>query len=298
MKLKTLLLLLFVSTSISSFAVNDSLCSCLKYYYLDKEDSVNTPILAEAINEKLYLRYSAFELLGNRTLYDSLIIEELETLQRECTKIGYTFNESNNDEQESIWDNPAFIKIFGIIFVIILSGIIKVIITNKKKKTGDKLQKLLNLAGKVPIDKIEDKLVDTFEVSSYEGFWQNFSKGGDEYQMRLSIFNTNLSLNTNEKSAKIHFKDITFINYSTHSRGRYGAVIDTYLELYFDDENLVFSTLAENMSANDKTMLSNQLAKVRINKSNAKLLGQRSGIEFKTVLEITLKKLVDGTKED
>jgi hypothetical protein len=45
-------------------------------------------------------------------------------------------------------------------------------------------------------------------------------------------------------------------------------------------------------------MLTNQLAKVRINKSNAKLLEQRTGIEFKKVLEITLKKLVDGTKED
>ena len=122
------------------------------------------------------------------------------------------------------------------------------------------------------------------------------SKGGDEDQMMLSIFNTNLSLNTKEKSVKIYFKDITLINYSTHSRGRYEAIIDTSLELYFDDENLVFSTSAENMSANDKTMLSNQLAKVRINKSNAKLLGQRTGIEFKTVLESTLKKLVDGTK--
>jgi hypothetical protein len=297
MKLKTLLLLLFVSTSISSFAVNDSLCSCLQYYYLDQKDSVNNSILVDSINEKLYLRHSVFELMDT-TFYKSVFIEEIETLQRECTKIGYTFNESDNEEQESIEDSPALKKILGIIFFIILSGIIKVIITNKKKKAGDKLQKLLNLAGKVPIDKIEDKLVDTFEVSSYEGFWQNFSKGGDEYQMRLSIFNTNLSLNTNEKSAKIHFKDITFINFSTHSRGRYGGVIDTYLELYFDDENLVFSTSAENMSANDKTMLSNQLAKVRINKSNAKLLGQRSGIEFKTVLEITLKKLVDGTKED
>jgi len=59
-----------------------------------------------------------------------------------------------------------------------------------------------------------------------------------------------------------------------------------------------FSTSAENISANVKTMLTNQLAKVRINKSNAKLLEQRTGIEFKKVLEITLKKLVDGTKED
>ena len=91
---------------------------------------------------------------------------------------------------------------------------------------------------------------------------------------------------------------ITLINYSTHSRGRYEAITDTYLELYFDDENLVFSTSPENISANDKTMLANQLAKIRINKSNAKLLGQRTGIEFKTVLESTLTKLVDGTKED
>ena len=36
MKLKTALLLLFVSISISSFAVSDSLCSCLQYYYLDQ----------------------------------------------------------------------------------------------------------------------------------------------------------------------------------------------------------------------------------------------------------------------
>ena len=45
-------------------------------------------------------------------------------------------------------------------------------------------------------------------------------------------------------------------------------------------------------------MLTNQLTKIRINKNNAKLLGQRTGVEFKTVLESTTTKLVDGNKED
>jgi hypothetical protein len=33
-------------------------------------------------------------------------------------------------------------------------------------------------------------------------------------------------------------------------------------------------------------------------KKNALLIGQLTGIEFKTLLESTLTKLVDGTKED
>ena len=51
------------------------------------------------------------------------------------------------------------------------------------------------------------------------------------------------------------------------------------------------------MSANDKTMLTNQLAKIRINKTMQNLRATK-GIEFKTLLESTLTKLVDGTKED
>lgn len=308
-KLKTIILLLFISTSISSFAVNDSLCSCLQYIaQVDKDDSICRAMVTDSIYDRVFARYDDVSTLKDTSLFLKMWHEEYDTLRNECAKIGYNMNASqnddqessgiNNDDQESIWDKPAFIKIFGIILCVFMAGIIKEIIANKRKKLGHKLQKLINLAGRVPIDKIEDQLVDTFEISTYDGFWQNFSKGGDEDQMRLSIFNTNLSLNTNEKSAKIYFKDITLINYSTHSRGRYEAITDTYLELYFDDEKLVFSTSAENISANDKTMLANQLAKIRINKSNAKLLGQRTGIEFKTVLESTLTKLVDGTKED
>lgn len=203
MKLKTALLLLFVSISISSFAVSDSLCSCLQYYYLDQKDSVNNSILEDSINEKLFLRHSVIELMTDSSLYVSVFNEEIETLQRECTKIGYTFNESNNEEQESIWDSPATLKIVGIILAMFIAGIVKEIIANKKKKLGHKLKKLLDLAGRVPIDQIEGKLVDTFEVSTYEGFWQNFTSGGDGDQMKLSIWNTNLSLNTNRKSVKI-----------------------------------------------------------------------------------------------
>ena len=91
MQLKTALLLLFVSISISSFAVSDSLCSCLQYYYLDQKDSVNNSILEDSINEKLFLRHSVIDLMTDSSLYVSVFNEEIETLQRECTKTGYAF---------------------------------------------------------------------------------------------------------------------------------------------------------------------------------------------------------------
>ena len=91
MQLKTALLLLFVSISISSFAVSYSLCSCLQYYYLDQKDSVNNSILADSINEKLFLRHSVIDLMTDSSLYVSVFNEEIETLQRECTKTGYAF---------------------------------------------------------------------------------------------------------------------------------------------------------------------------------------------------------------
>ena len=76
-----------------------------------KIESVNNSILVDSINEKLYLRHSVFELMSDTTFYKSVFIKEIETLQRECTKIGYTFNESDNEEQESI-EVPKFGNIY------------------------------------------------------------------------------------------------------------------------------------------------------------------------------------------
>ena len=125
-KLKTIILLLFISTSTSSFAVNDSLCSCLQYIaQVDKDDSICRAMVRDSIYDRVFARYDDVFTLEDTSLISKMWYEELDTLRNECAQIGYTINASNNedqespginnDDQESIWDNRAFIKIFGII---------------------------------------------------------------------------------------------------------------------------------------------------------------------------------------
>jgi len=253
-------------------------------------------MVSNSIRERVVSRYDGAFPLEDSTQIE-MKLQELETIRNECAKIGYSFNNINENKQESIWSNPGVIKIFGIFLCAIMVAIVKGVIDLKKENLEKKISKLMDSVSKVPIDNIEDKLVDTFEISSYEGFWQNFSSGGDEYQMRLGIFNTNLTMYFNEISIKIYFKDIISINYSTNSRGRYGAIVDSYLELYFDNENLIFSTSAEPLTSDDKIMLTNALGKIRIFKSNAEYKGQSTGLKFTKLLENTLTKLAIGNKD-
>ena len=297
LNIKIFIFLAIIYHPLSSFAVSDKLCSCIQYVaFTNDPDSSCQNMIADSLMARIFSRVGYTDIDYEMLL--KMQEEEANILINSCEDKGYSFKAALNEYQDRDTNYGPYIKIFGIIILTILASIIRAFFTKKNIRFGDRLDILIRKAKKASTDGVEEMIIDKFELSTYDGFWQNFTKGGDQYLVEFCIFNTNLTINAFHKSAKLYYKDINSIHFSTNSRGRYNAIIDTYLELDFDYKKVVFSTSEASLSEEEQATLIKQLKKIRINKSNAKLTGKLTGVEFKSILENTLIQLTNGLEQE
>lgn len=293
--IKYTLIIIFSWGSLMSQEVSDSTCNCLPLKNSSKsidtncQENISKTFIINILNDSIKLH--EFRSLRTDEERYNFKKNELDTLYRKCEKKGYVYNsglDHLNDENDSVFSSPLTIKIFGIFLLTIFAGIVKEYINSRQKKKSQEIATLLQRVKKIDLRNLEMKLMDTFELSSYEGLWQNFTKGFDEDRFKLSIYNNAFEIEMNGNWSRLYFNDIINIGYKTKSRGRYGAVVDTYLFLNFNQETLEYS---ENIDNDNAEKFAAMFKVLRIRKSNAPLHGEKTKAEFNELLVSTFKSL-------
>lgn len=294
-RIKYTLIIIFSCGSLMCQEINDSTCNCLPLYNSSKSIDINCQenivksIEINILNDSVKL-YEYLSYLTDEERYN-FKLKALEALYRKCEKKGYVYTSSLNqlnDENNSVFSSPAIIKILGIFLLTIFAGIVKEYINSRQNKRSQEVATLLQRVKKIDLRNLEMKLMDTFELSSYEGLWQNFTKGFDEDRFKLSIYNNAFEIEMNGSWSRLYFNDILNIGYKTKSRGRYGALVDTYLFLNFNQETLEYS---ENIDNDNAEKFASMFKVWRIRKGNAPLHGEKTKAEFNELLVATFKSL-------
>jgi len=192
------------------------------------------------------------------------------------------------NEPEDSFSSGAAIKIVGIFAMVLFAGIIKTVIKARANSQKERLNELLKRVPKSEFDLDEDELVDKFNISTYEGLWQDLRGYKAEEQLTVELYRQSIGFSYRGCEARLKYNQIDKITLFTASRGRYDAITDTYLKLDFNHEKLVETVRNEHYSE-----FLEQIGRIRIRKSNQPLKGELNNLGFERIIEQILKDLGD-----
>ena len=178
------------------------------------------------------------------------------------------------------------IKIIGIFVIATIAFIVKEFMKENIEKENAIIENLVSKF-KNKNNTQQSILLDEFVFATYDGFFQNFSSGNSDENLHVKIFSDKFEFTHLNCSLILQFKHIYNITFLTEQRGRHDAIVDKYIKLSFNEDDIIY--LNKKHESNTLTSLVNRW---RIRKSNGKVYGN-TGFCFEEKLIQTFEKYLE-----
>jgi hypothetical protein len=163
--------------------------------------------------------------------------------------------------------NGVYFKVIWLILFPVLVLLIGSLKADNIKKENFRVQSLVSKFKDIHYHK-QSVFVDEFEFSLYDGLLQNFTKGNKADFLKVKIFSDRFEFIHRTNSLVLEFRHLQSVLLLTENRGKYGAVIDKFISLSFDEKSVV--NTINDVESDDIIAI---VRYWRIRKSNGKVYG-------------------------